>query len=347
LIAGISTPTFLSRKFSEAKQAGPVPDQPPIPELSHQQQDIADFETKKHDLPLDSNIIRADLESAEGHDAPSGGLPNEPAPSTQQPSERASSAQSCEEENADETALDTFEDLTIEETQSSASSLYSRDSSLIYSSDGASIYSSASSIYSSRASIYSFEENELKEIDRYTRTGSSELIAKEAEAGPNSRFPGGLQFQQRARTVAVRRHEPQDAAARERSSLAKKAALFKNSRLSPQLPSFSASLPTWSIVCRAAHASQDCYDSQSLARQGTYTPADTSKDIKAMIIDDQLIDDSRLVIVSIRGTQCQSLADWAVNKAANPAKPVGFLDDEENACHAGFLQVAKAMVNQV
>jgi hypothetical protein len=66
-----------------------------------------------------------------------------------------------------------------------------------------------------------------------------------------------------------------------------------------------------------------------------------------MIIDDQLIDESRLVIVSIRGTECKSLTDWAVNKAAKPVEPVGFLDDEENACHAGFLQVTKAMVGQV
>lgn len=66
-----------------------------------------------------------------------------------------------------------------------------------------------------------------------------------------------------------------------------------------------------------------------------------------MIIDDQLIDESRLVIVSVRGTEFQSLADWAVNKAANPVNPTGFLDNEENACHAGFLQVTKAMVAQV
>jgi len=66
-----------------------------------------------------------------------------------------------------------------------------------------------------------------------------------------------------------------------------------------------------------------------------------------MIIDEQLIDDSRLIIISVRGTECKSLTDWAVNKAAKPVKPVGFLDDEDNACHAGFLQVTKAMVSQV
>jgi hypothetical protein len=101
------------------------------------------------------------------------------------------------------------------------------------------------------------------------------------------------------------------------------------------------------MICRAGQASQDCYDSEMATRRGTYTAADTSKDIKAMIIDDQLIDSTRLVIVAIRGTQFQCLADWSVNKAANPEKPVGFLDDSENACHAGFLQVAKAMVAQI
>lgn len=170
---------------------------------------------------------------------------------------------------------------------------------------------------------------------------------EEAENAFDSRMPGGPQYQHRTRAIAVKRQETQDAASRERNSLARKAALFKNSRLPPQLPPFSTTLPKWSMICRAAQASQDCYDSRALTRRGTYTPADTSKDIKAMIVDDQIVDESRLVIVSIRGSQLQSLADWAVNKAANPEKPVGFLDDEENACHAGFLQVTKAMVGQV
>ncbi|KAF2034075.1 alpha/beta-hydrolase [Setomelanomma holmii] len=123
--------------------------------------------------------------------------------------------------------------------------------------------------------------------------------------------------------------------------------MFRNSKLPPNLPNFSTTLPAWSMVCRAAQGSLDCYDSRAPMRRGTYTPANTSKDIKAMIIDDQLIDDSRLVIVSIRGTEFSSLSDWSVNKAADPVQPTGFLDDEENACHAGFLNVTKAMVNQV
>ncbi|KAH7414420.1 hypothetical protein DE146DRAFT_763171 [Phaeosphaeria sp. MPI-PUGE-AT-0046c] len=123
--------------------------------------------------------------------------------------------------------------------------------------------------------------------------------------------------------------------------------MFKNSQLPPPLPAFDTTLPSWSMICRAVQASADCYDSEALTRRGAYTPANTSKDIKAMIVDDQLVDGSRLIVVSIRGTQFKCLADWSVNKAADPISPVGFLDDEKNECHSGFLQVAKAMVDQV
>ena len=344
--AVISPPTLLSRNSSASKSAGPVPDQPaPVQELPRQRYGTAGSQTRKPDLPVDSVHIRTDSDCDEGHDATSSDLHNELENSVRPTSSRTTSAQSIEEDT-DEAVLDTLGDITIEETQSSASSSYYGDSS-IYSRDSVSIYSSASSIYSSAASIYSIEECGLEEPDQYTRNGSTELTAEEAEVTLDSRSSGRLQYPQRARTIAVKRPEPQDDASRERSSLARKAALFKNSRLPPQLPSFNTSLPMWSMVCRAAQASQDCYDSQTLTRRGTYTPADSSKDIKAMIIDDQFIDDSRFVIVSIRGTQFRSLADWAVNKASNPAKPIGFLDDEENACHEGFLQVTKAMVTHV
>lgn len=343
----LPTPSFLSRNTSQTNLASPVPNQlPPVRESSCQQDGPADSLPRKPDLPLESAQASKDLECDEEGDAASSSLPNELERPARPTFSRLSSAQSSEEEDTFKAVFDTFEDLTIEGTQSSASSLYSSTSSL-YSKDSASIYSSASSIYSSGASIYSFDDCESREADRYIRTGSTEQIAEEDEGTLDSDVPGAPQYQQRARPVPVRRQEPQDAASRERSSLAKKAALFKNCRLPPQLPLFHTSLPTWSMVCRAAQASQDCYDSRILTRRGTYTPADTSKDIKAMIIDDQLVDNSRLVIVSFRGTEFKSLADWAANKASNPAQPVGFLDDEENACHAGFLQVAKAMVGQV
>lgn len=39
--------------------------------------------------------------------------------------------------------------------------------------------------------------------------------------------------------------------------------------------------------------------------------------------------------------------DWAVNYNSKPASPAGFLDDPGNACHAGFLHVARQMVPKV
>jgi hypothetical protein len=341
----ISKPSFLSRNASETKLVAASQEQPPsVQDLPLRRAETVDFQATR-DVPfvdslhvVDSTELRpVSVIVQEEHDAASKVPPEDTASSVLTAPTRipilVCSSESTEDD-ADEAAVDTFEDNNIDDTQSSASSLYSRDSMPTYSSDSASIYSSASSVYSSGASTYS--------------SGASMYsFDEEEENNPDARTLGRLQYQQRTRTVASRRPEIQDAASRERSTLAKKAALFKNSRLPPQLPSFSTSLPVWSMICRAGQASSDCYDSEVSTRRGTYTPADTSKDIKAMIIDDQLIDESRLLIVSIRGTQFQCLSDWSVNKAANPVKPTGFLDDEENACHAGFLQVAKAMVVQI
>jgi hypothetical protein len=329
---GKLTSNFLTLKLSETKKAGPILDQSvPVRESSHRGGDSADFQTKKPDLPVDPALTHTDLVNDERNDTVSSSLPNELGPSLRPTLCRTSSPQPSPEEDKYEAELDKFGELIIEGAQSSASSVFSRDSA---------------SIYSSGASTYSFDDGS-KDLDRYTWKNPTELIAEEEEDTASSRVPGGPQYQQRTRTTVTRRQESQDAASREASSLSKKAAMFKNSRLPPQLPPFSASLPMWSMICRAAQASLDCYDSQSLTRQGTYTPANASTDIKAMIIDDQLIDNARVVIVSIRGTQFKCLADWSVNKDAKPVKPVEFLDDMENACHAGFLQVTKAMVDQV
>jgi hypothetical protein len=342
--SGVSKPSFLTRNSSETKLAG-AGYQPshPAQELSLRRAMTTDVSIKQPGVSVNSNAImnttvgcavtvdfihKRTTSECNGERVTVPRSPLDNLESSLPPiASSTPSIQLPEEKDSNEAALDTFEDLTMEETRSSASSSYSRDNLSLYSSDSASIYSSASSIYSSGASMYSFDE--------------------EAEMGTNSHVPGRSQYQQRTRTTTIKRTELQDAASRERSTLAKKAALFKNSRLPPELPPFNTSLPAWSMICRAAQASCECYDSESSTRRGTYTPADTSKDIKAMIVDDQLVDHSRLVIVAIRGTQFQCLADWSVNKAANPVKPVGFLDNEENACHAGFLQVTKAMTSQV
>lgn len=66
-----------------------------------------------------------------------------------------------------------------------------------------------------------------------------------------------------------------------------------------------------------------------------------------MVVDEQIIDGSRYIIVAIRGTAASSLTDWSVNKNAKLVQPTEFLDDPENMCHAGFLQVTKSMIGQV
>lgn len=340
---GISKPNFLSRTSSKSKLVEPVSTRNhAVP--SPKQEGAGDILATTADVLNIPTPRCTDLVSDDRPGVTSDALRNEagllPRPSTSRNSSSQTtgsstqssgawsqstgeSSQSNEEDDICEETLDTVNNLAVNDIQSRTTSSYSRDVSSVFSSDSASIYSNASSSYSSGASTYSYDES----TDSRTACRSQHL--------------------QRTRNLPVTQREPQDAASRERSVLARKAAMFKNSRLPPQLPSFSTSLPTWSMICRAAQASEDCYDVRALTRRGAYTPADPAKDIKAMIIDDQLIDDARFVIVSIRGTEFQCLADWSVNKAGNPTKPIGFLDDAENACHAGFLQVAQAMVGPV
>lgn len=56
-------------------------------------------------------------------------------------------------------------------------------------------------------------------------------------------------------------------------------------------------------------------------------------------------DHANTIVFAIRGTA--SFMDWAVNLRSEPAPPTRFLDDPGNACHAGFLSVARSMVRPV
>ena len=151
--------------------------------------------------------------------------------------EESSSARQSIDDDLGAEAVDAFNSLSIDDAQYGTFSSYSRDSLSIYfstssvASCGSSIYSNASSLYSSTSSVYSADDIDLRDI-----YWSASL---------------GLE---RPRPV-VRQPGPQDAAVRERSSLAKKAALFKNSVLKPELPAFQTTLSTWSMVCHAARAS--------------------------------------------------------------------------------------------
>ena len=315
----LPTPGILSRGFSSSKNSSST---------SLQSQDTPIAPASNPEIYVDSSRVRFDVEEKKQ-------APTEGSDLLRPVATRNSSAETA----SDVDAPDMTED--IDDAQSDGSSMYSRDSASIYSSrDSASIYSSASSVYSSGASIYSFDEYDGERPARFHG-----LIPEEEQEVDEARFLASAHYQRRASTVSLK---PQDAAARERSTLVKKAAWFKNSKVRPGLPTYSASLHMWSMVCRAAAASQECYGSRTdTTRRGTYTPSDKKKDIKAMLVDEQMIDGAKVVIVAIRGTKCQSLADWAVNGASDPVCPSDFFDDDANHCHAGFLKVTRAMVAQV
>jgi hypothetical protein len=64
-----------------------------------------------------------------------------------------------------------------------------------------------------------------------------------------------------------------------------------------------------------------------------------------MVLKSVPIDDMHTVVFSIRGSA--TFMDWAVNYKSAPSSPSGFLDDEGNLCHSGFLYVARKMVAPV
>ncbi|KAK4958869.1 hypothetical protein LTR10_003666 [Elasticomyces elasticus] len=108
--------------------------------------------------------------------------------------------------------------------------------------------------------------------------------------------------------------------------------LYHNSRLPPSMVPFKAS----SDVYKRPHRDD---------REG-YSDADPKQGTKAFIIKSQTVDDKKLLVVAIRGSQ-KNRVDWLVNFGFDPKQPTGFLDDEGNWCHAGFLQVARAMISSV
>jgi hypothetical protein len=64
-----------------------------------------------------------------------------------------------------------------------------------------------------------------------------------------------------------------------------------------------------------------------------------------MVLKSIPIDDMHTVVFAIRGSA--TFMDWAVNYRSAPSSPTGFLDDEGNLCHAGFLHVARKMITPV
>jgi hypothetical protein len=118
---------------------------------------------------------------------------------------------------------------------------------------------------------------------------------------------------------------------------------FSNSRLPPHQPPFKTYFETWRLICRAARSSAQVYQRPQRDQREHYIAADWRHRTKAMVLKSTPLDDQNLIVFSIRGSQI-NFVDWNVNLQPAPTAPEGFLDDGQNACHSGFLKVAKAMV---
>ncbi|KAJ9608882.1 hypothetical protein H2200_006653 [Cladophialophora chaetospira] len=124
--------------------------------------------------------------------------------------------------------------------------------------------------------------------------------------------------------------------------------LYMNSRLPASLPPFRVYMPTWPLLCLAAQYSNNAYlQPQSSSERKDFVSADGRSGAKAMVIKSIPCDDKKTIVFAIRGTSMFSVRDWGVNLATEPVPPVGFLDDQGNLCHSGFLRVARAMVRPI
>ena len=129
--------------------------------------------------------------------------------------------------------------------------------------------------------------------------------------------------------------------------------LYSNSRLPPSLAPLRLYVPTYPLLCLAAYHSLHVYTphtrkATSLARSAstmTHIPSSFLHTTKPTTLTTTTLDTSRVIIIAIRGSY--SFSDWAVNFRPSPTPPTGFLEDEGNLVHAGFLGVAKAMMAPV
>ncbi|KAK3707934.1 hypothetical protein LTR37_011786 [Vermiconidia calcicola] len=125
-----------------------------------------------------------------------------------------------------------------------------------------------------------------------------------------------------------------------------KAWMYSNSRLQPCIMPYRVTTPTWQLFSHAANASLEVYDRPRQGERKDYVKANWRQGTKAMAMKSRPLDDKSLLVIAIRGSQW-NVVDWAVNFTIEPVPPIGFLDDEGNACHEGFLQVARSMVGPV
>lgn len=127
-----------------------------------------------------------------------------------------------------------------------------------------------------------------------------------------------------------------------------KVSFYTNSKLPPDLPPLRVYIPTWPLICLAAQHSAHAYRSPNSSKEKeAVVSGDPALGTKAMVMKSVPCDDKKTIVFAIRGTSALSLKNWNVNLQTAPVSPAGFLEDEGNLCHSGFLQVAKALVKPI
>ncbi|KAI0117861.1 alpha/beta-hydrolase [Nemania sp. FL0031] len=121
--------------------------------------------------------------------------------------------------------------------------------------------------------------------------------------------------------------------------------LYANSKLPFDLPPFRVPIAHCRLLCLAAQFSERVYDKPRGAERDAHVEANWKTGARAMYIKSVPVDDMGAIIFAIRGTA--TFMDWAINLNTAPTAPTGFLDDAGNLCHAGFLSVAKKMIDPV
>ena len=120
---------------------------------------------------------------------------------------------------------------------------------------------------------------------------------------------------------------------------------YSNSRLPPYLPPVKLYLDTWPLLNLAARYSLSVYAKPTGREKNDHIKGNRLMGTKAMTLKSLPLDDKNTIVFAIRGTS--TFMDWTVNMRQEPQSPSGFLDDPDNYCHAGFLQVAQAMIKPV
>lgn len=101
----------------------------------------------------------------------------------------------------------------------------------------------------------------------------------------------------------------------------------------------------WRLMSIAARYSESTYHKPTSGEKEARIEASWLRLTKTMVLKWVPIDHQSTLVIAIRGTQ--TFSDWALNFRTAPASPRGFLDDEWNMCHAGFLSVARSMAKPV